>query len=144
MENPTVGLFDGVIETLSRALDLRARNHEVILNNVANADTPDYKPFALQVEEVLKQEGQAGGGMDHRLHRTDGRHLEPLVDPFDSDAPLQRGQDNPLLLRGDGNGVDIDAEMTALAKNSLLYKASAQIAASKFRGLKNVIGGGNR
>ena len=51
---------------------------------------------------------------------------------------------DPLLFRGDGNGVDIDGEMAALAKNSLLYKASAQIVASKFRGLKNVIKGGNK
>jgi flagellar basal-body rod protein FlgB len=52
--------------------------------------------------------------------------------------------DDPLLLRGDRNGVDIDREMTALAKNSLLYKASSQIVAAKFSGLKNVITGGSK
>jgi flagellar basal body rod protein FlgB len=27
----------------------------LILNNVANADTPNYKPFALNVEEALQE-----------------------------------------------------------------------------------------
>jgi flagellar basal-body rod protein FlgB len=64
--------------------------------------------------------------------------------PDDPAAVAERSGDDPLLLRGDRNGVDIDREMTALAKNSLLYKASAQIVAAKFSGLKHVITGGTK
>ena len=35
MGSQPVDLFKGAITTLSRALDLRARKHEMILNNVA-------------------------------------------------------------------------------------------------------------
>ena len=142
MDNHPINLFGGTIDTLSRSLDLRARNHEMILNNVANADTPNYKPFAVNVEEALQKEGQPIPGAP--LQRTNNRHLaeQPAVDD-----PVDRATaagDNPLLLRGDRNGVDIDAEMTALAKNSLLYKASTQMIASKFKGLKNAINGGKQ
>ena len=142
MENHPINLFGGTIDTLSRSLDLRARNHEMILNNVANADTPNYKPFAVNVEEALQKEGQPFPGAP--LQRTNNRHLagQPAADD-----PVDRATaagDNPLLLRGDRNGVDIDAEMTALAKNSLLYKASTQMIASKFKGLKNAINGGKQ
>lgn len=137
-----VNLFKGTVETLSHALDLRARKHEIILNNVANADTPNYKPFALNVEAALQEQRQAPS--TGRLAQTDDRHLQGQ--PLDPTSPAEAvaEAEDPLLLRGDRNGVDIDAEMAALAKNSLLYKVSAQIVSSKFTGLKNVITGGNK
>lgn len=142
MDNSPVDLFKGTIATLSRSLDLRARKHELILDNVANADTPNYKPFKMNVEEALQstpQENQASG-----LRRTDDQHLaaQKIVD--DPSIDIDTGNPDPLLLRGDQNGVDIDAEMTALAKNSLLYKASTQIVASKFKGLKKALTGGTQ
>ncbi len=141
MGTQPVDLFSGTLATLSRSLDLQARKHEMILNNVANADTPNYKPFAMNVEEALQQDEQAGPST--LLQRTDEQHLPGRQVPDDPPATTQLAADDRLLLRGDRNGVDIDAEMTALAKNSLLYKASSQIVASKFRGLKNVITGGS-
>lgn len=142
MDNHPINLFGGTIDTLSRSLDLRARNHEMILNNVANADTPHYKPFAVNVEEALQKKGQPAPGAP--MQRTNNRHLagQPVADdPVDH---ATAAGENPLLLRGDRNGVHIDVEMAALAKNSLLYKASAQMIASKFKGLKNAINGGKQ
>lgn len=142
MDNHPVNLFAGTISTLSRSLDLRARNHETILNNVANADTPNYRPFSMNVEEALQNpKASTHGG---RMQLTDERHLSGSPMPEDPAASRQADGDNPLLFRGDRNGVDIDAEMTSLAKNSLLYRASAQMVKSKLAGLKNVIKGGNQ
>jgi flagellar basal-body rod protein FlgB len=141
MDNHPVDLFSGTISTLTRSLDLRARKHELILNNVANADTPNYKPFALNVEEALHKDAQTVSSA--RLQRTHAGHLPVQPIPATSSVDMDAAGDDPLLFRGDRNGVDIDVEMTALAKNSLLYKASAQLAASKFNGLKNVIKGGS-
>ncbi|BBO66755.1 flagellar basal body rod protein FlgB [Desulfosarcina alkanivorans] len=140
MDNHPVNLFSGTIDTLSRSLDLRARKHELILNNVANADTPNYKPFALNVEEALQKDSTAAPYSP--MKRTDELHLPGRKEADASPDAVLSGADDPLLFRGDHNGVDIDAEMTALAKNSLLYKASAQLVASKLRGLKSVITGG--
>ena len=142
MDNHPVNLFGGALSTLSRSLDLRARNHELILNNVANADTPDFKPFAMNVEEALQRESLTAAPA--QLAQTDGQHLPGAPVPGDPSAMAERSGDDPLLFRGDRNGVDIDHEMTALAKNSLLYKASAQIVAAKFSGLKHVITGGSK
>lgn len=142
MDNNPVNLFSGTISTLSRSLDLRARRHEMILNNVANADTPNYKPFAMNVEEALQD--QQAASPSAQMQRTDDQHLQgqPMAD--DPEDTKTANPDDRLLFRGDQNGVDIDAEMTALAKNSLLYKASAQIVSSKFRGLKQAITGGTK
>jgi flagellar basal-body rod protein FlgB len=141
MDNHSVNLFNSTISKLSRSLDFRSRKHEMILDNVANADTPNFKPFAMNVEEEMQRDVETRSSF--RLQRTDERHLEDRQGFDDRIAATTRNSD-PLLLRGDQNGVDIDLEMTALAKNSLLYKASAQIIASKFRGLKRVITGGSK
>ncbi|BBO88304.1 flagellar basal body rod protein FlgB [Desulfosarcina ovata] len=140
MDDHAFNLFGGTISTLSRSLDLRARQHELILSNVANADTPNYAPFSINVEKAL-QEGSSVG-TPSALTRTDDNHLsgEPVVD--DQSADIDSGEADPLLLRGDRNGVDIDVEMTRLARNSLLYKTATQIVGSKLKGLKNVIKGG--
>lgn len=142
MDNQPVNLFSGTINTLSRALDLRARKHELVLSNVANADTPNYKPFALDVEEALQMDSPAGGSA--KMERTDEQHLAGQQRPDESSVVTRSAVDDQRLFRGDRNGVDIDAEMTALAKNSLLYKASAQLVASKFKGLKTAISGGSK
>ncbi|WP_372682828.1 flagellar basal body rod protein FlgB [Desulfosarcina sp.] len=142
MDNHPVNLFGGAMSTLSRSLDLRARNHELIINNVANADTPNFKPFSMNVEEALQSESSTATAA--QLTRTDGQHLPGAPVPDDPSAMAGPSADDPLLFRGDRNGVDIDHEMTALAKNSLLYKASGQIVAAKFSGLKNAITGGSK
>ena len=143
MSDHLINMFGGTIDTLSRSLNLRSRNHEMILNNVANADTPKYKPFALNVEEALRKNQTYE--RQTTMERTDDQHLAGRKmtsnEPFKND---RSSNDDVLLFRGDQNGVNIDEEMTALAKNSLLYKASAQMVASKFKGLKNVIKGGSK
>ena len=142
MDNQPINLFSGTITTLNRSLNLRARKHEMILNNVANADTPNFKPFDMNVEEALQAQGDVAPSSP--LQRTDDQHLKGETMPDNSGSTATRSGDNPLLLRGDRNGVDIDAQMTALAKNSLLYKVSAQIVATKFQGLKHAITGGTK
>jgi flagellar basal-body rod protein FlgB len=123
-------------------LDLRARKHELILNNVANADTPNYQPFALNVEEALQIDSHSRSSAT--MKRTDDQHLPGQPQPEDPTAVEASAGDSSLLFRGDRNGVDIDAEMTSLAKNSLLYKASAQLVSSKLNGLKTAISGGTK
>jgi len=142
MSAPPVNLFGGTINTLSTSLDMRSRNHALILDNVANADTPNYKSVRMDVEKTLQQSAEARPAP--ALQRTDAHHLSGPPSPDGESSLVERTEDDPLLLRGDGNTVNMDAEMAALAKNSLLYKASAQLVASKFRGLKNVITGGTK
>jgi len=142
MDNHPINLFGGTVSNLSRSLDLRARKHEMILNNVANADTPNFKPFSMNVEEALQRD--SANVVSTRLKQTDEQHLPGLSTSDEPSATADIPAEDPLLFRGDRNGVNIDHEMAALAKNSLLYKASAQIVASKFRGLKHVITGGNK
>ena len=135
----TKSLFAGTIDTAIKSLDLRSRRHEVIVSNLANADTPGYKAFDLMVTEAMADKVEGGAGLEMRS--THSGHLPS--------APAAKGGLSPRMiqtkeinnLRGDGNTVDMDREMSNLAENQLMYRASARIVAKKFQGLKNVIKG---
>ncbi len=135
-------LFDQTLQVASRALDLRARRHELIISNIANADTPGYKAFDLMVEEAMTRQQKAGAPLP--LQVTHGSHL-PAGGPIPADIRGYMVQNPaPDYLRGDGNTVDMEREMTNLSANDLLYKVSAQIVSKKFQSLKNIIQGGKQ
>ena len=133
-------LFGGSLDMAARALNLRAQRHDMIVSNLANADTPGYKAFDLMVEASMQHQNEPGNHMGikqtHPGHLPSARAAEPTSAPQIIRLPEQ---DN---LRGDGNTVDMDREMASLSSNQLLYRASAQIVAKKFQFLKDVITGG--
>lgn len=114
---------------LAKALDVLALRHRVIANNIANVSTPGYKskdiPFEKILREVieLKRENYSPEEIEGRL--VDIKLVEVLSG---------EGFDNKGI-----NDVDIDREMTKLAKNALLYKICAHILSLKIRRLKAVI-----
>ena len=134
-------LFGQSLDLAARALNLRAQRHEMIVSNLANADTPGYKAFDLMVEASMRQQGESGNHLG--MKRTHPGHLPSArVNAATCVPQIVRlpEQDN---LRGDGNTVDMDREMASLSSNQLLYRASAQIVAKDFQLLKKVITGGN-
>jgi flagellar basal-body rod protein FlgB len=135
------GLFGGTISLLEKTLDLRSLKHNLIVSNIANVDTPNYKAFDLIVGEELAKfmEAEKSNG----IKRTQPSHLPGEGDSLDNIKP-SFVTISPLSIRGDGNSVDIDQVMASQAKNSLMYNVSAQILSKKFQGLKNVIQGGNK
>jgi flagellar basal-body rod protein FlgB len=133
-------LFDGTIQLAEKAMDLRSRRHETILSNIANADTPNYKAFDLLVDEALARETSKEGSI--RMQRTDQFHLGR---GGTSQATVKSAVVNlspQISLRGDGNTVDMDREMSVLADNQLHYKTTAQILSSKFARMRSIIQGG--
>jgi flagellar basal-body rod protein FlgB len=135
-------LFGPTIDLATRALNLRARKHKVILSNIANADTPGYKAFDLMIEKAIAgQKTKSDGSL--RLDRTNAVHLDHGDSTSVEVKPRKLETPQQITLRGDGNTVDMDREMTVLAANQLLFKASSQIISNKFKGLKSVIQGGS-
>ena len=68
-------------ETLvKQALDYRANRQDMIASNIANADTPFYRPRDIRFEDALAAK-KAEIFKDHsgelEMARTNGKHLEP-------------------------------------------------------------------
>ncbi len=44
------GIYKGTLQLLERAMDLRSTKHNVVMSNIANMDTPNYKAFDVIIE----------------------------------------------------------------------------------------------
>ncbi|WP_031586819.1 flagellar basal body rod protein FlgB [Selenomonas bovis] len=124
---------------LGRGLAAANLRQEVISNNIANVNTPNFKKSDVVFEELLAREI----GMDDSgrlpLVRTHDRHL-PVGMIGGAKASIQ--EDDTTTMRVDNNNVDIDIEMASLAKNQLYYNAMATELGGYVNKLKNVITSG--
>jgi flagellar basal-body rod protein FlgB len=135
-------LFNQTITTAAKALNLRARRHELIVSNLANADTPGYKAFDLLMDKAMAEQNM--GSRPLSMTKTHPNHIPVGVKRTDNVRPFVVKSDDQSNMRGDGNTVDMEREMSNLAENQLMYKASAQIVAKKLQGLRSVIQGGKQ
>ncbi|WP_252227785.1 flagellar basal body rod protein FlgB [Caldicoprobacter algeriensis] len=125
---------------LEKALDASWLRNEVIVHNIANADTPGYKKYRVEFEEELKSALEAS---TLKGKRTRPKHLDIGVSSIDQVRP-QVVRTDGTQMREDGNNVDMDEEMTSLAKNVIMYNALVQKISGEFRKLKMVINEGRR
>ncbi len=111
-------------ELMKSALDYRAARQDMIAGNIANADTPFYRPKDIRFEDVLAQKSAsvfAEKSQKLQMIRTDGAHLEG-TDPQSESKPTTFFRDGHMA-RNDGNSVDLDVETTEMAKNSTMFNA---------------------
>jgi flagellar basal-body rod protein FlgB len=114
-------LFSKTIDLLSGMLDYRSARHKVIVANIANLDTPGFKPQELTFASSL---AQAQGGAPLTLTRTHSKHL-----------PAGPAQKTNFQTRQAGDKVEIDREMTSLAENNLNYNMTVELLSRKFKGI---------
>ena len=112
----------GIMES---ALDFRAARQDLIASNIANEDTPFYRPRDIRFGDVLKQKAQQAFGSSDKselkLATTDGAHFEGEEEKVSSKPTLYFRDGH--LARNDGNSVDLDVESTEMTKNSLVFTA---------------------
>lgn len=116
---------------------------EVIANNIANVNTPNFRKSDLVFEDLLAEE-LYGPTDDGRLKpaKTHSKHLPPPDLPFY--AIPQIVEDRSTLMRVDDNNVDIDIEMANLAKNQIYYNALATQMTNYISKMKSVITSGQQ
>jgi flagellar basal-body rod protein FlgB len=131
------GIFDNTIQTLERSLDIRARKHEVIVSNIANVDTPNYKAFELIVEDEL---ANMESNKDlNNLTKTHPLHMSAKSKNNDNFTISRLQLSDEVSLRGDGNTVNMEKEMAELAENNIMYRTSADILSQKFQSIIKAI-----
>lgn len=128
---------------LERALDASSLRHNVISNNIANVDTPEFKRSNVLFEEQLKMALQGLAQPKISGYITNSKHI-PIGDTKGVlVTPVVKVQDDTSL-RNDGNNVDIDAEMAQLAENTLWYQSLSSQMNAEFSLLKTAINEGRR
>ena len=111
-------------ELMKEALNYRAMRQDMIASNIANADTPFYRPRDIRFEEKLKEEKNKlfnTNSNQLQIAKTDAKHLNPIND--DENIQAQIFFRDGHMARNDGNSVDLDVETSEMAKNSIMYNA---------------------
>lgn len=131
--------FDANVQLLSKVLDLRSRNQQVIASNIANAATPGYAPAKFTFDDELKMAVGKSGGLP--LSQSHQAHI-PLgpKDLNTVSGTITVTEDQTGI--GDENGVKVDDEMLALSENQILYEAAAQLLKKKLSMIGYAISGG--
>lgn len=128
-------LADSSMALLTKSLDLRSINQQVITANIANAETPGYSPARFQFEEQLKEAVKKSA---IPMSTTNSRHISPGASSIEAvHGTVVRTYDNSGI--GDKNGVSVDEEMIELSKNQLMYETAAQLLKKKLTLLKYVV-----
>ncbi|MEA1892512.1 MAG: flagellar basal body rod protein FlgB [Campylobacterota bacterium] len=112
---------------IADALDYRAMRQDMIASNIANTDTPFYRPRDISFEDALsaKKADLLSKDNDHlALAQTDGAHIA-LHNEKGSYKATTFFRDGHMA-RNDGNSVDLDVETTEMSKNSIMYNALIQ------------------
>ncbi|MBT1071955.1 flagellar basal body rod protein FlgB [Pelotalea chapellei] len=132
---PVEGLFSTTVAVLGKSIDLRARNQALIASNVANAETPNYTPKALSFEHELQ--GALKGDGKNVQAPVNARHFPLKGASSRIQSVAGKVIETPAKTPGkDGNSVEIEAEMSRMTENQIMYNASVQILAKKFEGLR--------
>lgn len=126
--------FGNALGIHEQALQFKIKRSEVLANNLANSDTPNYKARDINFKTVLNSQQTTGST---RLQSTHSKHIAPSSNSFEPQLQYR----NPLQPSLDGNTVDEQVEMTRFAKNNLDFQASFQFLNGRFKGLKNAIRG---
>ena len=129
-------LFGKTIQTLEQSLDYSALKNRTISNNIANVDTPGYKAKNVVFKDVLNQKMSPS----FEGKRTHNKHI-PITSQNQHHSFQVTTRSNTSY-NHNGNNVDIDKEMSDLAKNQIYYQSVVDRLNGKFRGLESVIKGG--
>ena len=125
--------FNSALGIHEQALYLRSHRAEVLGNNLANVDTPNFKARDVDFSALLDQATAQQSA--NKPVRTDARHMALSATGGDGDL-LYTVPGQPSI---DGNTVEEHREMARFAKNSMDFEASLYFLNSKFKGLQTAI-----
>ena len=133
-------LFDGHIELSEKVLDLRLQRQNLVMSNIANVNTPQYRGKSLEFEQDL----QNALALDARgkVTRTNDQHMPATFDEATFQGKSFK-EFKPRYVYGE-DSVNLDKEMTVMAKNAMLYNALTEVITKNFTGMTKIISEGGK
>jgi len=123
------GLNNTVIPFLRQSLNAYALRQQTIAENIANADTPDYRPLKVKFEENLRQ---AIGEKNVNGRQTDERHIALGRKNMSVETAYDQ-------LTQEQQELNLEDEMAELAKNQIRFEFSAQMLAGAYQAIRSSI-----
>ncbi len=116
-------LIDNTQLGLERAISGASMRQSVLANNLANAETPGYHRMDVDFHDTLAQAMKTS-------------------DPAAIESATFTPQQDTQTMRADGNGVDVDTESAAMAKNGLEYEALVSVDKARIQIIQSAMGVG--
>jgi flagellar basal-body rod protein FlgB len=129
-------ILDTYLGVHADALKLQSKRMEVLADNLANADTPNYKARDIDFRTAMANAGGADAPV--KLTTTNPGHVS--TDPT-TDASAALKYRIPLAPALDGNTVDAQQEQSAFADNTVRYQATLSFLSGAIKGLMTAITG---
>ncbi|PNU21112.1 flagellar basal body rod protein FlgB [Geothermobacter hydrogeniphilus] len=117
-------IFDTSMQMLRKVIELRQKSQQVIASNIANADTPGYRPRRLEFEKSLAR--AVSGGMNQKATCPEHLSADGTLSGLTGEVVTENG------------AVNVDQEMIKLSENQILYEAAVQMLNKKLALLKYV------
>lgn len=129
--------FDKALGIHQQAVAVREKRAEVLANNIANADTPNYKARDMDFKEILAGT-QPLIQTPLKMSMTHDSHYADVINPdFAADLMYR----TPMQPSVDDNTVEVQEEMARYTENALDYQASFDFLNRKFKGLSKALKG---
>lgn len=135
MANSALGTGGNLMQALKTRMHFHQSRQKVLAENVANADSPGFRPMDVKAPSVRASNGGVG---DVSLARTSAGHMGigGRRDGFDS-ARARRFETTPS-----GNAVNLEDEMMKVAQNQSDYQLAASLYSKGLGLMKIAIGKG--
>jgi len=124
-----------LMNLLEKAMNVSTARHNVISDNITNANTPGFKRSDVSFRSVL--DNSLDSQFELKVTRPEHTRISNGTNPLVI-------QDQKTSLRSDGNNVDIDIELANLAENNLYFNSLAHFLSSQLSLLRQSISEGRR
>lgn len=120
------------IDVLDKGADACWTRNEVLSNNIANVDTPNYKRKDVAFSAYLEEALIGSGSLDGRISQINTKLDEINCSVYTDNVNLS--------YRTDGNNVDISTENVYLAENQIRYNALVDSMRNEFSRIQTALG----
>ena len=126
-----MSIFDAALSTHAKSLTARSQRVEVLAQNIANADTPNFKARDIEFKQVFKNT------LEDPMQTTHGKHLALPIDE-NPDGMMYR---IPFNVAFDGNTVELNIEQAQYGKAAAEYQATVNFLQDEISGLRIALRG---
>ena len=123
----------GYVDVLKTAADASWLREEVLTNNIANVDTPNYKrqdvEFTTYLKSALEQAGTPASALTQKVNEANLSGITTRT----------YTENTTLSYRMDGNNVDLSTENAELAAEQINYNALIDSMNNEFTRMKAVL-----
>jgi flagellar basal-body rod protein FlgB len=131
--------FGRTVDILHRGMDVTLMRRDIISDNIANADTPNFKRSTLNFESSLKRAIESEDVKAFPAAMTHEKHI-PFHRPVDYRTVKPRKVlDYLSSTDNNGNNVDIEEEMMNALHNQLSYDLMTRVVSNEFTKINMVL-----